>query len=1080
MSLHSKHAQWHLAAGLRERLMAAGPSRDYDPERGSLRLAMWKDEPAIAADEELLVAGLAPLGLDEGGLVGMLGETVEAVAGRFANVPSYAETIERAWSAAGSTVREDSVADGVGQRSGFAELLRPLVEYGADRIQAQVMWLADRSPSPHIDGRTLAAVLGVPQWPLLSVLVGRILVLEMNVLRVQGKLDGETPELRFQDFMRRLRDPVFAEDILLEYPLLAKDAVRAVDNWVAARVEFASRLVSDIDEVVRTFAVDGELGTVAEVRFGAGDSHRGGRSVGVVRFSGGARIVYKPRGLRVDVHFQQLLEWLNARGAEPTYRSMQVIDRGDYGWVEFIDSHPCRSRDELQRFYQRQGGYLALLHSLAAVDFHYENLIAAGEHPVLVDLEALFHPLAAEVHDQLAVPAPALTAMHDSVLGVGLLPSPIILRDDSGVDGVDLSGLAGESGQRTPLPVPIWDQVGTDEMHLIRRRQEMGGADNRPRLEDEEHSVLEFGDDIMAGYRSMYGLLSRYRDELLSVDGPVHAFAEDEVRVILRPTRTYSHLLHEARHPDLMRDGLDRDRFLSYLWSQPRWQDRWSEVCAAEQAQLNAGDIPIFTTTPASCDLVAGDGTTIADVLPQNGLAVACSRIAALSDENLEQQSWFLRGSLTALAMGEGERTWPGYRVAATPYVANSKDFADMARAAGDRLLELAIVDGPRTGWLGLTLVHDKVWQLGPVGFDLYSGMPGIALFLGYLSEVTGDDRYRATAEKVADQMVEQIGLLDDAADAALKFFTVGAFNDLGGPLYCLSHLASLWGREDLLDGASRIVSHLATLTVHDEAYDVIGGAAGAILALLAFHSARPNEAALEAAWAFSEHLAQAAQPFAGGIAWLSSSSSQPLAGFSHGASGIATALARLDNTAGRRRNVDLVHGAMRYERTTFDQRTGTWQDFRKDVPEGQTMVAWCHGAAGIGMARADLLGYLDEAALAEDFDLAVNGVLAAGLGGAVITGTGNHSICHGDLGNAEALLVCAQARNDDALRRKASLIGSSLLSSLKTDGWLCGVPLGVETPGLMSGIAGMGYNLLRFARPDRVPSVLLLEPPRA
>jgi lantibiotic modifying enzyme len=41
------------------------------------------------------------------------------------------------------------------------------------------------------------------------------------------------------------------------------------------------------------------------------------------------------------------------------------------------------------------------------------------------------------------------------------------------------------------------------------------------------------------------------------------------------------------------------------------------------------------------------------------------------------------------------------------------------------------------------------------------------------------------------------------------------------------------------------------------------------------------------------------------------------------------------------------------------------------------------------------------------------------------------------------------------------------------------GVPLGVETPGFMVGLAGIGYQLLRLARPDEVPSALLLAPPR-
>src|SRR5690606_9751936 len=122
--------------------------------------------------------------------------------------------------------------------------------------------------------------------------------------------------------------------------------------------------------------------------------------------------------------FQRLLTWLNARGAEPVFRTLEVLDRGDHGWVEFVSPAACGSEEEVGRFYRRQGGYLALLHLLEATDFHYENLIAAGEHPVLVDLETLFHPGVEGSELQRSEERVGL-AIQDTVLRVGLLPHRI-------------------------------------------------------------------------------------------------------------------------------------------------------------------------------------------------------------------------------------------------------------------------------------------------------------------------------------------------------------------------------------------------------------------------------------------------------------------------------------------------------------------------------------------------------------------------------------------------------------------------------------------------------------------------------
>lgn len=84
-----------------------------------------------------------------------------------------------------------------------------------------------------------------------------------------------------------------------------------------------------------------------------------------------------------------------------------------------------------------------------------------------------------------------------------------------------------------------------------------------------------------------------------------------------------------------------------------------------------------------------------------------------------------------------------------------------------------------------------------------------------------------------------------------------------------------------------------------------------------------------------------------------------------------------------------------------------------------------------------------------------------------------NHSLCHRDLGNLEILLVAsrllADPRYGEQLRHHTAL----LLASAEQEGWLMGIPLGVESPGLMTDLAGIGYQLLYLA----VPSVLLLAP---
>jgi len=226
------------------------------------------------------------------------------------------------------------------------------------------------------------------------------------------------------------------------------------------------------------------------------------------------------------------------------------------------------------------GGYLALLYVLEARDFHFENLIAAGEHPMLIDLEALFHPRVDEF-DRNQINQYANSIMYDSVLRVGLLPNRLWSNAES--RGIDLSGLGTVGKQLTPDRLPYWEGIGTDEMQLKRQQMEMVGRQHRPTLNGKEINALDYTESLLAGFTKIYWLLLQHRDELLAEDGPLTRFAKDEVRVILRPTRTYGLLMMESFHPDVLRNALERDRYFDRLWVDVKNQPELARAIAANK-----------------------------------------------------------------------------------------------------------------------------------------------------------------------------------------------------------------------------------------------------------------------------------------------------------------------------------------------------------------------------------------------------------------------------------------------------------------------------------------------------------------
>ena len=189
-------------------------------------------------------------------------------------------------------------------------------------------------------------------------------------------------------------------------------------------------------------------------------------------------------------------------------------------------------------------------------------------------------------------------------------------------------------------------------------------------------------------------------------------------------------------------------------------------------------------------------------------------------------------------------------------------------------------------------------------------------------------------------------------------------------------------------------------------------------------------------------------------------------------------ALLRLFSTTRDERFRQAACEAIAYERSLYSARARNWPDLRQDrgaresaPDEPAFQCGWCHGAPGVGLARLGALSVLDNPDIAREIEIAVETTIREGFGS-------NHSLCHGDLGNLDLLLHAAIKRNDTAGRADTYRVAGAVLTSIDEHGWLCGVPLDIETPGLMTGLAGIGYGLLRLADPASVPAVLTMDPP--
>jgi type 2 lantibiotic biosynthesis protein LanM len=634
--------------------------------------------------------------------------------------------------------------------------------------------------------------------------------------------------------------------------------------------------------------------------------------------------------------------------------------------------------------------------------------------------------------------------------------------------------MGGAPGQLTPFALLATENYGTDEMRYARKRMALGSSPNRPVLNGREIRLLDQAEDFIQGFSSMYRMIIKHRDELLSANSPIYCFANDEVRLIVRATKSYVRLLQESYHPDLLRNALDRDQLLDRLWVGIDARPEIAHFIPFEHSALQKGDIPIFSSRPSSKNLCSANGDLIEGLLEETTLAAVLKRLQLLAEDDLRRQVWFIRSSLAATGSG------PGHTLVRTDLLSEEaagavcrRDFLAAASEIGDHLIEISSSAGDLMTWTGLSMLSEKTWSIAPMASDLYSGLAGIALFFAYLGRLSNDDRYSTTARlavETAKRQLKETRMLIGGRGSG-----IGAFSGDSGLLYTLTHLGQLWREPVLWEEAEELIASLPEGIARDQAFDIMAGAAGYLCVLCDFYRITQSSIARQSALACAEHLLANGRVDSEGIAWLSPESIGPLTGFSHGVSGIAYALLRAGELTGNERFYRAALEGIRYERTHFIQAEKNWQDLRQlsdsSSQEPRVMTAWCHGAPGIGLTRLHSFIRFGEEDLRREFEIALETTAQKGFGA-------SHCLCHGDLGNLDLLIEAGRLPDYRRWGKIARDIGGKLLKMVPDRGWLCSTPNGVETPGLMLGLSGIGYGLLRLVDPEFVPSILSLQPP--
>src|ERR1043165_8462968 len=178
--------------------------------------------------------------------------------------------------------------------------------------------------------------------------------------------------------------------LFTQFPVLARLWALLITQWRNHVTEVLDRIAVDRTALSKSFFGRKPLGKIANLRCGLSDPHGDGRTVTFVQFEAGS-VIYKPRSGEGEWEWHSLLQWMNDYSFRPKLKAGYILRRSGYCWMEHISPAACEEAAAVRRFYERLGGMIAGAYLLRAVDCHRENILVAGESPVLVDVDALWH-----------------------------------------------------------------------------------------------------------------------------------------------------------------------------------------------------------------------------------------------------------------------------------------------------------------------------------------------------------------------------------------------------------------------------------------------------------------------------------------------------------------------------------------------------------------------------------------------------------------------------------------------------------------------------------------------------------------
>lgn len=898
----------------------------------------------------------------------------------------------------------------------YAVLMRPFLDMFERSVDNIRMSFSDR-----IEGEAVASLADSLAERLMSISI-KAFLFEMHRLKIEDMLVGDTPEDRFKDFLSKAGQNESVANLYRKYPVLARKLKIASERYIEYVIEMGSNISSSWHDICSELGVE-EKSMICEISISNGDIHGRGRTVAILRL-GKKKLVYKPRDLRVEKNFRRIVDFFSQSEGFLDLRIPDTIYRDDHAFVEFVEHRSCCDENAVKGYYERFGQLIALLYLCNGGDAHYENVIADGEHPVLIDMETLFASPIEMAQYGSAVLKSAQVTLRDSVMSSALLP--VVVRIHANGGSVDLSALNGMPGKFSIKQYALRD-LNTDKA-----RYEFGDVT----LPSKQNVVLNNGcpvdyrdyqSEILNGFERVAKHFINQKGQYLAL---VKGLNDYPIRILARETNKYASILDFTYHPDCLSDFIEVEKVLESLYYFP-----YKNACIAksEYEQMLFDDIPMFLAGMDSVCVKDGSGDPVGSVLECSPRENLLRKLESIDEEAIAMQA-----SIISMLVGANDPL--PYKIAISNRHEEAERYLICAVELAQRISGSAITDYSthESEWIGLRHKAESDFEIAPLSKGYYDGLAGIAVMYKALFAVTEEKTFETMANNAALAMAElpNEGPVDSAFSGNHSVLTTCGLFDPSD--YCYEMIEHSFSTVDC-----------EPFRAYEEkiAVDWINGLSGLIPLYLKLYKSADDIAFLmkaeELAYQVINH-------------WKTDGDLESRVGLGHGIPGLLVSIGMLYDETKDELYFDFISEA---SNTLCSIIAADDANFN---------TTWCNGAIGLLLCKA----YLESIGI----DLVISPCEQELLAEIEETHYETDCLCHGNAGRINFyldlwLLTGIQQHYCTAMRFAEQMVNSIMQEGIiyiESYGSLVDV-------GMFNGLAGIVYTLLRVSNPESVKSPFMV-----